>query len=1098
MDFLAGLNDRQKEAVLHTEGPLLIMAGAGSGKTRVVTHKIAYLMEEMNVFPGNILAITFTNKAANEMKTRVANLLNTNVDDMWMGTFHSICVRILRRDIDKIGYNRSFTIYDRDDQVTLIRECIKEKNLNKENYKESSILARISSFKDSQIDPDRYINENYKDFRERNVGELYALYQKKLKEYNALDFDDLLIKAVELFENNPSILDYYQRKFKYIFVDEYQDTNKIQYRLVKLLSERYRNICVVGDSDQCIVEGMKVETPNGKINIEELKINDTVYSAGGQGTVTQGNIDFVKKSHYKGPIINIKTNSGKEIKLTPNHIMFSKLNPEAGVYYVYLMYKKELGYRIGQTQGVRSYEKEKVLNGLEVRMNQEHGDKAWILKVCNSKEDANFYEVLYSTKYGIPTVVFHPKGRNIVFSQEYINKVFEEIDTRTNVIRLMDELMIFEEYPIVRQGAVIRKDTFRRIINLTFFGGRIVGNNVGWYGHRVNLNTSGEELREKANSFNFNTRKGQKNTWRIETERTNYDDAEKLSIEISALEEDLEINRRARLMKDVTFNFTPAAHIKPSMSIAILNDNEIVEDIVKDVVIEEYDGFVYDISVPNLRQYICEGVVVHNSIYSWRGADISNILDFEKDFPGAKVVLLEQNYRSTQSILSVANAVIQNNSGRKDKKLWSDKDEGRPIPYEQLEYSEEEANFVSREIHKLVYKGYKLSDIAILYRTNVQSRTFEEAFIREGLPYKLVGGLKFYDRKEVKDILAYLKFIQNPNDNISLRRIINTPKRGIGDATLSKVQDYALNTNDSLYGVLLNIDNVSELSQRAKNSVKPFVELMNGLMAKMEIMGIKDFIEEVINSSGYIEDLEKEDTVESRTRIENIKDFLSVALSFEEKSPESNMEDFLASVSLLSDVDKTVDEDNLITMMTVHSAKGLEFPVVFLVGMEEGLFPISRSFDSDDDMEEERRLCYVAVTRAEEILYITNAQKRTIYGNTSYTIPSRFIDEMGDTIERKEIKKFINTIRSNFEERPEEKLLNVVDYNINNFIPTKPVKRDTANLSIEIGTKVKHKKWGIGTVVQIKERDGDKELVIAFDKDGLKRLLQSIAPIEVV
>lgn len=736
MDFLAGLNDRQKEAVLHTEGPLLIMAGAGSGKTRVVTHKIAYLIKELNVFPGNILAITFTNKAANEMKTRVANLLETNVDDMWMGTFHSICVRILRRDIDKIGYNRSFTIYDRDDQVTLIRECIKEKNLNKENYKESTILARISSFKDSQIDPDRYINENYKDFRERNVGELYALYQQKLKEYNALDFDDLLIKAVELLENNQSILDYYQRKFKYIFVDEYQDTNKIQYRLVKLLSERYRNICVVGDSDQ--------------------------------------------------------------------------------------------------------------------------------------------------------------------------------------------------------------------------------------------------------------------------------------------------------------------------------------------------------------------------SIYSWRGADISNILDFEKDFPGAKVVLLEQNYRSTQSILSVANAVIQNNSGRKDKKLWSDKDEGRPILYEQLEYSEEEANFVSREIHKLVYKGYKLSDIAILYRTNVQSRTFEEAFVREGLPYKLVGGLKFYDRKEVKDILAYLKFIQNPNDNISLRRIINTPKRGIGDATLSKVQDYALNTNDSIYGVLLNIDNVNDLSQRAKNSVKPFVELMNGLMAKMEIMGIKDFIEEVINSSGYIQDLEKEDTVESRTRIENIRDFLSVAVSFEEKSPEANMEDFLASVSLLSDVDKTVDEDNLITMMTVHSAKGLEFPVVFLVGMEEGLFPISRSFDSDDDMEEERRLCYVAITRAEEILYITNAQKRTIYGNTSYTIPSRFIDEMGDTIEKKEIRKFVSTIRNSIEKRPEEKLLNVIDYNINNFTPQKPVKRNTSNLSIEIGTKVKHKKWGTGIVVQIKERDGDKELVIAFDKEGLKRLLQSIAPIEVV
>ena len=737
MDFLAGLNDRQKEAVLHTEGPLLIMAGAGSGKTKVVTHKIAYLIKGMNIFPGNILAITFTNKAANEMKTRVASLLKTSVDDMWMGTFHSICVRILRRNIDKIGYDRSFTIYDRDDQVTLIRECIKERNLNKENYKESTILSRISSFKDSQVDPDEYINVNYKDFRERNVGELYQLYQNKLKEYNALDFDDLLIKAVELFELNPGILDYYQRKFKYIFVDEYQDTNKIQYRLVKLLSERFKNICVVGDSDQ--------------------------------------------------------------------------------------------------------------------------------------------------------------------------------------------------------------------------------------------------------------------------------------------------------------------------------------------------------------------------SIYSWRHADITNILDFEKDFPGAKVVLLEQNYRSTQSILNVANSVIKNNSSRKDKNLWTAKDEGRSVLYERLEYSEEEAYYVSRKIHELVFKGYKLSDIAILYRTNVQSRIFEEAFVNESLPYKLVGGLKFYDRKEVKDTLAYLKFIQNPNDNISLRRIINTPKRGIGDATLAKIQDYAIETNDSIYGVLLDIDSVNSLSQRAKNSVKPFVELMNGLMAKMEIMGLKDFIEDVINSSGYVADLEKDDTVESRTRIENIRDFLSVALTFEEKNPESDMEDFLASVSLLSDVDKTVEDDNLISLMTVHSAKGLEFPVVFLVGMEEGLFPISRSFDSDDDMEEERRLCYVALTRAKEVLYITSAEKRTIYGSTSYTIPSRFIDEMGDTIEKTETNKIFNVLGNNKEERPkEENLLNIVDYDINNFIPIKPVKRNISDVSIEIGSKVKHKKWGVGTVVQIKERDGDRELVIAFDNDGLKRLLQSIAPIEVI
>ena len=727
MDFLAGLNDRQREAVLHTEGPLLIMAGAGSGKTRVVTHKIAYLIEEKGVFPGNILAITFTNKAANEMKERAAQLLDTNVDSMWIGTFHSICVRILRRDIDKIGYDRSFTIYDRDDQITLMKECIKELNVDKDMYKESSILSKISSLKDSQITPDEYINENYGDFRERNIGELYALYEKKLKQYNALDFDDLIIKAVELLRENKDILGYYQRKFQYVFVDEYQDTNKIQYELVKYLSAKYRNICVVGDSDQ--------------------------------------------------------------------------------------------------------------------------------------------------------------------------------------------------------------------------------------------------------------------------------------------------------------------------------------------------------------------------SIYAWRGADISNILDFEKDFEGAKTILLEQNYRSTQNILNVANEVIKNNYERKAKKLWTDKEEGSSVIYEQLDYSDEEAFFVANKIHQLIYKGYKPSDIAILYRTNAQSRSFEEAFMKEELPYKIVGGLRFYDRKEVKDIIAYLQVLQNPLDNISLKRIINTPRRGIGDATVDKIEEYATEKGESIYEALLSLDNIDSLSTRAKNSVKPFVDMMNNLIAMKEIMGVKDLIEKVIYESGYISDLENDNTIESRTRIDNIMEFISVAIAFEEKNENTNLEEFLASVSLLSDIDKTIDEDNLITMMTVHSAKGLEFPVVFLVGMEEGLFPISRALDNDEDLEEERRLCYVAITRAEEVLFITNAQKRTIYGRTNYTLPSRFIEEMGDTIEKKVEKKVV---------KPEEELIRIKDFTMPNLFKPTPKTRDNSNIEVALGDKVKHKKWGIGTIVQIKDREKDKELVIAFEKDGLKRLLLSLAPIEII
>lgn len=1108
MDYLKGLNDRQRQAVLHTDGPLLLLAGAGSGKTRVVTHKIAYLIEEKGVFPGNILAITFTNKAANEMKERVADLLSANVDGMWMGTFHSICVRMLRRDIEKIGYSRSFTIYDRDDQVTLIKECIKEKNLNKENYKPNSVLAHISRLKDNMTDPDKYINENYTDYYMRNIGELYALYLKKTKEYNALDFDDLLIKTVELLRQEKTILEAYQKKFKYIFVDEYQDTNKVQYDLIRLLAGTNGNICVVGDGDQCVVEGMKVETNLGKVNIEDLEEGNTVLSAGGNGKIMRQITDNIMKKQYSGPIMSIKTERGKSLELTPNHIMFSSLNPEIGVYYVYLMYKKELGYRIGQTQGVRAHKKDKIRNGLCVRLNQENADKAWILKTCKSKEDASYYESLYSMKYSIPTTVFHNRGRGITFSQESINNLFKEIDTRSNVIKLMDDLLIFEEYPHVRAGAVIRKNGFRRVVNLNYFNGRETGKETAWHSHRISFNTSGDDLRYKALERDFNARPGNRNTWRIETERKEYDDVYPFAKEIIALEDDIEINKRASLSKDKCFDFMPAAHIMPSMSIGVLENNEIIEDIVSEVKLKYYDGYVYDISVPHLRQFICEDIVVHNSIYGWRGADITNILNFEKDFKNATTILLEQNYRSTANILNLANRVIEKNQERKAKDLWTENSEGEKIVYEELTDQEDEAMFVSQKIDELIEEGYKASDFAILYRTNAQSRSFEEAFMRRNIAYKIVGGLKFYDRKEIKDIVAYLKVLENPMDNISLKRIINVPKRGIGNTTVTNLEEAATARGDSIYGALLDLDNL-EISGRAKNCLKPFIDMMNTLMAKKELMTIKEFIEEVIEQSGYVRDLEKEDTIEAQTRIENIREFVSVAIDFEAKLGEYNFEEFLANIALLSDVDKTDDSTEVVTMMTVHSAKGLEFPVVFMVGMEDGLFPISRALDSDTEIEEERRLCYVALTRAEELLFITSAKIRTIYGSVNYTLPSRFIKEMGDAIENK------NDIAS------KEKLFNVRDYTskessrdytkksettspkktqLASSFSFKPQPKPSKNkdLDVKIGDKVRHKKFGEGTVVQTKEKDNDTELVIAFEAGGLKRLSLSIAPIEIV
>lgn len=713
MSFVEGLNDRQKEAVLHTEGPLLILAGAGSGKTRVLTYRIAYMIEERDVFPNNILAITFTNKAANEMKERVGSLVGDKIDDIWIGTFHSICVRILRMNINKIGYDRSFTIYDSADQRTLIKECIKEQNVDKEMFKEKSILGAISSLKDRMMKPDTYINANIGNYYDENVGRIYALYEKKLKQNNALDFDDLILKTIELLEKNLDVLDFYQRKFRYIFVDEYQDTNKAQYELIKLLSGRYKNLCVVGDDDQ--------------------------------------------------------------------------------------------------------------------------------------------------------------------------------------------------------------------------------------------------------------------------------------------------------------------------------------------------------------------------SIYRFRGADIRNILDFEKDFPDTKIIKLEQNYRSTKNILTVANSIIKNNNERKNKKLWTDNTNGSPVILSKRFDEKDEANFAADTIEKLVNEGkYKLSDFAILYRTNAQSRAFEEIFMRKNISYKIVGGLKFYDRKEIKDIIAYLRLIQNPVDDISFRRIINVPKRGIGAATIEKIENYASKTGESLYSAILDVEDIPGISKRAINNLTKFTDMINKFMAMKEILGLKDFIEEVVNSTGYISELEKEDTIEATTRIENLKEFISVAVDFEMMEEEGSLEEFLSSISLLSDVDNMEETDESVTMLTVHSAKGLEFPVVFLVGMEDGLFPMGRALDSESELEEERRLCYVAITRAEELLYITHANLRTIYGNATYAASSRFLKEIPESL---------------VQDGNKEEKLNKKD-GLSNMNDNKK--------EVEIGSKVRHKKWGIGTVVQIKERSGDIEIVVAFKEKGIKKLLLSIAPVEIL
>lgn len=758
-NLIEGLNDKQKEAVLATEGPCLVIAGAGSGKTKVLTHKIAYLISEKNVKPYNILAITFTNKAASEMKQRVEKIVGDVAQEMWMGTFHSICVRILRRFIDRIGFDTSFLIFDTSDQKTVVKECLKALNIDDKTFSDRSVLSEISNAKNEMLTPKAYQAKYSGEFRKEKIGQVYELYQKRLRENNAIDFDDIINYTIDILSENPDVLQYYTEKFKYVLVDEYQDTNKAQFTLVTILASRYGNITVVGDNDQ--------------------------------------------------------------------------------------------------------------------------------------------------------------------------------------------------------------------------------------------------------------------------------------------------------------------------------------------------------------------------GIYSFRGADISNILNFEKDFPGTKIIKLEQNYRCTGNILKAANAVIKHNENKYEKKLWTENEEGSLPCLYQAEDEYDEANYVVKQIEHLKTEEYlKPKDFVILYRMNAQSRAIEDILRRENIPYKIVGGLKFYERKEIKDTIAYLRLIHNTSDNLSLKRIINEPKRGIGKTSLDKIQEISDRNGTSMYEIIKHAEEFD--LNRVKANADEFINLIEELRLKKQGLSISELLKEVLNKSGYTRALELENTVEAETRMQNLEEFLTVAIEFEEESADNTLPEFLESITLSSDVDEMQDEDNTVTLMTLHSAKGLEFPVVFLVGMEEGIFPGYKSIGEPKELEEERRLFYVGITRAKQFLHLTCAKHRTIFGSTSYNAVSRFIKEIPDNlldgvVNNDQEEKF-NDMSYNWEygktsagkvttykfdeEKNEIKQKSTYQFRTaESFLSSLSQKQ--ANSGVDItkykeGMRIYHKKFGEGIIQKIEAEGDDYKLDIQFDKSGHKRLMAKFANLEII
>ena len=1044
------LNDKQKEAVLYDKGPLLILAGAGSGKTSVLTTKVAYLIKEKKVNPKNIVAITFTNKAAKEMKERIIKEVGTQGYDIQISTFHSFGLKIIKENYEKLGYDKNFTIIDSDDSLTVIKKILKDLNIDIKRCSPKFIKNQISSCKNEMVPPNKYkalVNDEMSDI----TYKVYVKYEETLKRNNSLDFDDLLILPINLFNKYKEVLDNYQERYKYVFIDEYQDTNEAQYKLSKLICDKYKNICVVGDDSQCLLPKTLINTKNGYKEIKDIKPGDEVLSCIGFGKTEYKRVEKKSKIKYSGEIIKITTESGYELEATPNHITFSRIKADDSHYYVYLMYKKNVGYRIGQTSGIRA-SNGKIKNGIQVRLVGEAADKIWIIKTCRNKEDANFYEEYYASKYGLPKIVFNAKGRKIAISQESINKLFKMLPTKTNALKLMNDEYLYDEYPhYISQtiSRIIGKE--RRNINITFLGGKYYKNDK-IYSHRISIATSGIDERKKLEDLGFNVRISKNDKWRIETERKEYDHIEIFANMINSLTDGYNIIKNIKLT-DNTYRFTPVGSLRETMMIIINDSGNLKEEKIVKIEKKKIDSYVYDININGTRNFFANNICVHNCIYSWRGANYKNILNFEKDYKDAKVILLEQNYRSTKTILNAANSVIKNNLKRKDKNLWTENEVGEKIKYIRAIDEKDEASIVTKKIKELRSEGVDLNDIAVLYRTNAQSRTIEEGFLNANVPYKIVGAFAFYQRKEIKDLLAYLKLIYNTKDDVSLVRIINYPKRKIGPKTIENLSMDAVLNNTSMFDV---IKSGKELE---------FKNLILKMKEKSEVLSLTETIDMVLDYSGIKEDLESEHTLEADIRLENLNEFKSITKTFEEESGIASLEDFLNEVSLVSDVNDNIKDDtSKVTLLTMHAVKGLEFKYVFVIGMEENIFPHANSIGEEDGLEEERRLCYVAITRAKKKLYLLNTLKRTLFGNTNVNMPSRFINEID--------KEYIDV--------PEKK------QSFGSKVIDKTKMFNTDN-GLKAGDNVVHDIYGEGVVVNV-----DKSIAtIAFKGQGIKKLMKN-------
>jgi DNA helicase-2/ATP-dependent DNA helicase PcrA len=1034
-ELLEGLNEPQREAVTHGEGPLLILAGAGSGKTRVLTHRIAYLIYTDMAQAGEILAITFTNKAAREMSERVKRLLGRDTRGMWLMTFHAACARILRAEAARLGYTRQFTIYDQADSRRLTKRSADAVGVDLKRFTPAAIHNQISAAKNRLRAAADYRETVASPFEEM-VADVYDIYERDLHRMNAMDFDDLLFRTVNLLELFVDVRERYVSTFRHVLVDEYQDTNRAQYRLLQLLVAGaapfassganpagadalvlpgHRNLAVVGDDSQCLVSGTLVTMADRSHRpIEEIQVGDRVLSSFGSGIFRPASVTDVFESRRTDGI-RIRTRAGREIVSTPEHTHFAGyrngLTPS--FHMTYLMHKQDVGWRVGTARTAINNRGQSVA-GVQLRAGTERADAAWVVSTHESAEKAGVAEAIVAARYGLPTVPFKARARRGLLSdQALIDRVFASVDTEPGGETLLHEEGLSFEHPHHTWQGFEGK---RRNVVVTLGAMPTGSQRNGQPLHTVAIGGRDPGTRDQLERMGFRVKPARDGAqgWRSETYFNDFGDA------VSAAERvrsSLAVATRcvARLGdprpgQTNALPFTPASSIRPGMA---MFDEDGGYDIVVSVERVTLDQPAYDINVADTHNFIAAGLITHNSIYSFRGADVKNILDFQDDFEDARIVKLEQNYRSTQTILSAANAVIANNRGGIAKRLWSELGQGEPIHVRVFEDEHAEARFVVGEIERLVDEGASRSEIAVLYRTNAMSRVIEDALVRREIAYQVIGGTKFYERAEIKDVIAYLSLLANPFDVVSFTRVVNSPRRGIGQTSLSRVLAHAEALGASVWEAASRPAEVPGLGAAAIKALGRFMDTMQELQAlaggaadpstnpegdtgaRSRGVPVGDLIEAVLTQSGYIEALEAERTIEAQGRIENLQELIEVGHEFDAgvAGDRDTLGVFLQEVALVADADARSDEEGLVTLMTAHNAKGLEYPTILVTGLEDGVFPHSRALE-EGALEEERRLFYVAVTRAMRHLYLTHARRRAAFGAQTYGIRSRFLDEI--------------------------------------------------------------------------------------------------------